>query len=790
MRVFVSYTKSAAEFAEKIQEDLAKQDIGLWIDKSCLVPGQLWLKQIDKSLYQVDYVLGIITEDYVDSVGGIEAYAKMSEGLNKKDMRFIPLFFMDNKKVPSVILPAIQGFIFFENYNAGFHDLIKFLKKERKEDARELLTKVESAESKNPFRRVRAEYFHDDYDLIGLAFAEPEKEKYEMLQESKPIIIFGGRGSGKTMLLKSLIPDVLFSRLKVKTFKEAKNRGVNFLSVYFKLKKGSLLIYDYHPILEMGFQKTGLTKDYELYKNLMDKLKKSEIEDEPVLTAGVNAAWTLTLNELNLKILKTIMQTLQRLQEKRSIDIDRKLEEDIIELVFRKLSGREDDSFKTISDLEKYIDSELRKIEEYLQNLAIPFTTPTANWCRTGLEFLDELCGLLSETIPDLNGIRFFMLFDEFENLRPFQQIIINEWIKTSHNFVIKLTAKFEGQYTMMTNQSTQPLQDGQDYFSYELDYDLSDEKRRAAYQNLLLRISQKLLEIEKYTETDIQKLLKPTKERELPQETIDDEIKNIRESGGLEFIPEKIGDYRNKLEIAAIFRLLRKKQKTLGRRSKKKIYDGFETYTYLSSGVIRIFLNLVGMAIYKAEDDHINVRGGTSIPSDHQTWAANVISKAWLEKIPINLEEYGETMYQFIVDIGEIFRERLLHNSNEPETLTISVKDPEVLEHTNLLLSLLCYSVKESILYERKETSSMKPKHSCSAAKEYGLNRIYAPILEISYRSRWPRVSNFSTSELDSLLNSKTRSKTKGILRRRQHGKQKTSGNRKLQEFDKEDEN
>ena len=151
------------------------------------------------------------------------------------------------------------------------HDLIKFLKDERREDARELLTKVESAESKNPFRRVRAEYFHDDYNLIGLAFAEPEREKYEMLQEPKPIIIFGGRGSGKTMLLKSLIPDALFARLKIKSFAEARAKGINFLSVYFKLKKGSLLIYDYHPILEMGFQKTGLTKDYELYKRLLDR---------------------------------------------------------------------------------------------------------------------------------------------------------------------------------------------------------------------------------------------------------------------------------------------------------------------------------------------------------------------------------------------------------------------------------------------------------------------------------------------------------------------------------------
>jgi len=559
VRAFISYTYSGAKYAEKIQEDLAKQEIGLWVDKDCLVPGLIWLQEIDKSLYQVDYVLGIITEDYLDSMGGAEAYAKMSEGFNKKDMRFLPLFFIDPKKVQSVILPAIQGFMFNQSYDAGLHDLLRFLKEEQKEDARELLTKVESAESKNPFRRVRAEYFHDDYSLLGLAFAEPEKEKYEMLQESKPVIIFGGRGSGKTMILKSLIPDALFARLNVKTFKEARENGVNFLSVYFRLKKGSLLLYDDHPVLEMGFQKTGISKDYELYKRLMDKLRRNEIKDEPILTAGINAAWAISLNELNLKVLKTIIQTLGRLQGKSFIEINRKIEEALASQIFFKLTGQEDNRIKTFDDLQRFLDQELQKIDLYSQNLAIPFTTPVVNWCRPGLEFLDDTCEIITSNIPDLNKVRFFLLFDEFENLRPFQQIIINEWIKTAHNFSIKLTAKFEGMYTRETNQLGQPLQDGQDYFTYELDYDLCDEKKKALYQNLLLQISQKLLTIEDYAEKDVSKLLEISKERELPQKLIDNEIKNIRTTAGLNFLPEKINDYRNKLEIAAIFRLLRK---------------------------------------------------------------------------------------------------------------------------------------------------------------------------------------------------------------------------------------
>jgi len=774
MKVLISYTENGKEHAEKLEKDLKEQNIGIWIDKKCISPGKIWLREVDRGLYQVDYVLGVVTHSYIDSIGGAEAYAKISEGLSKKDVRFIPLFFIPPKEVESVIIPSLQGFVFSENYEEGFHELVRFLKQEEGVDAKELLTKIESPESPNPFRRVRAEYFHDDYKLIASAFAEPEKEKYDMIRESKPILIFGGRGSGKTMILKSLIPEVVVSRVNVRKFQDARKKGSNFFSIYFRLKKGSLLVYDYHPIVEMGFLKTGLQKNYDLYKDLMEKLRKGRLDGEPVLTAGINAAWAICLNEINLKILKTTIQNLKKLHEENLININRRTEEEIADRIIQKLELPTAGDRKTFDDLTILIDKELKKIERYLQNLAIPFAAPVANWCRSGLEFLDEIYELLTSLMDDLKGAHIFLLFDEFENLRPFQQTIINEWIKTAQNFTVKVASKFEGMYTNMTHQG-QPLQDGQDYFTLTLDYNLFDPQRKKQYQNLLLKICRKLLDIENCKEKDIRKTLIEPKGLELPRNVIDEEIKNIRSAAGLEFSEENLSEYRNKLEMAAVFRLLRKRETVQGRRSRKKTYAGFETYTYLSSGIIRIFLNLAGMAFYKAEEEGINVKQGGKIPIDHQTWASYVVSKAWLEKIPANLEEYGDKMYQFIVDIGDIFRERLLYHSTEPETLTISLTDPYNLEPDSILNLLLSHSIKESILCQRMETSSMKPKQSNKIkSKEYVMNRIYSPMLEISYRPRWPRGSRFSTSELSSLLDPKTRDKMKGKLQARQHGKKK----------------
>ena len=162
MRVFISYTKNGEKHAKKLEKDLKEQNIGIWIDKKCLEPGKLWLKEIDEALYEVDYVLGIFTDDYLGSTGAIEAYARVSKDLKEKDLGYISLFFIPPSRVKSVIFPAYQGIDFSESYEKGLLELVKRLKREDKENARELLTQIENLESSNPFRRVRAEFFHED----------------------------------------------------------------------------------------------------------------------------------------------------------------------------------------------------------------------------------------------------------------------------------------------------------------------------------------------------------------------------------------------------------------------------------------------------------------------------------------------------------------------------------------------------------------------------------------------------------------------------------------------------
>lgn len=490
-----------------------------------------------------------------------------------------------------------------------------------------------------------------------------------------------------------------------------------------------------------------------------------------IISTGINIAQRIFLGELSFKILISIVTKLKHLQGIKLITINNETEQKITSLIGKRLSPSL--TIKTFNDLMDFLDGELAKINNYLQKITIPSAgEASVNWVTTSQDILDYICKIFIDNIEDLNDTKFYFLFDEFENLWSYQQVIINEWVKTSNNIVIKVGAKFEGMHTNMTLQG-QPLQfKVGECDDISLDYDLFDDTDFGQYQKLLKKICENLLTMEGYKEKDIQNILENPTSPELSRETIDECIKKII---GKRFQEDNIKEYRNKLEVAAIFRLLRKKGKVEGRKSKKKIYAGFDTYTYLSSGIIRIFLNLAGMAVYRAQGQGINVKDGQNIPVEHQSWASRVVSKGYLERIHKDIEAYGkidgEKIYQFVADIGDIFLERLLHHSSEPETLSISLEDPHALDNDTYqcIKDLLCHGVRESIFYKREETSSYRPKQATGIrTKDYVLNRVYTPALEISYRARWGRCK-FSINELEDLLNPKKRQMTKKILQKRQ---------------------
>lgn len=767
-RIFISYSSKDSNIALKLEADLKKNQINPWLYEIKMKLSRQSLSEIDKALSDSNKVLGIITENYENSVGMKEFYAQVTSKIKDEDSGFIPLFFTKLENIKSKFLKSYWGIDFTNDYSTGLAKLIEKLGTE--EDSGVLLSKIESSTINNPFRRARAEVFGNDYIMIARAFAMPEQEKYDILLEATPTFIIGGRGSGKTMLLKSLTPEVQLHIKKAKNLEQLKNKGVNYFGVYFRIEKGSLLIYDSNIVIETGFRMSGQEFDYDKFKTALKKINNLDgydlksIGEDPILSLGINSAWTISLNELNFKILMKLLKKLKSLSN--SIDQIIKIDENTERIISDKISKKLNiqNEIKNFNELIEFVDVELSLISTYLQELSLPYGDPKPIWHKTGIKFIDNIIEILKVNIADLRDLNFFLIFDEFENLRPYQQTIIIEWVKTASNFHPKIASKFEGIYTNLTLQG-QPLQFGQDCpFPIVMDYDMLDPEKRKNFRNFLVQICKNLLEIEGWKNKNIIDLLPNLKEPEISQVLIDQKIKEIRENANLEYITENLEKYRNYLQNAAIFRLL-KQRDTVKKFGKSKIYAGFNTFSLLSSGIIRIFMNLASMSVYKAMKEGIKVDLGEPIPVKYQSLAAFSVSKGWLEKIPENYDfkEYGFKIYQLIVDIGYILRQKLLYHATEPESICFTIQDPINLNKNinQEINNILCYAVRESILYCREQSSTITTKTIGEMKpKEYILNRIYSPILRISYRTQWSR-NHLSVKELKNLLKDKNRQKT-----------------------------
>jgi hypothetical protein len=105
-------------------------------------------------------------------------------------------------------------------------------------------------EFKNPFRIVTAENFDHDYDSLARLFEEPIE--FDKIKGHDNLIIAGGRGCGKSMILKSLslAPALEIKRLRRSsstgntprrmTYEES---GLDYFGVYLKLFRGYFSTY-------------------------------------------------------------------------------------------------------------------------------------------------------------------------------------------------------------------------------------------------------------------------------------------------------------------------------------------------------------------------------------------------------------------------------------------------------------------------------------------------------------------------------------------------------------------
>ncbi len=244
-------------------------------------------------------------------------------------------------------------------------------------------------------------------------------------------------------------------------------------------------------------------------------------------------------------------------------------------------------------------------------------------------------------------------------------------------------------------------------------------------------------------TEVDLKDLLPEDTSLEVDQAALTLEVAQLSKMTSEEFealSPAKQREKTTYYREAAIYRILYGPK---GKRGEKR-FSGLGDLAFLSSGVIRYFQEMLGVAYHLTYNTAPPDSGAISLPSDKQSQAVYFVSEHNLTTLSRNVETYGEALKYLLLDIGDCLRHKLQKHSSEPEAARLTIEDPELLDQTGMapLRRLLDVGVREGVFQTRAGRPAFKPKHgSDPQPSEFNICRIFAPVLQISPRLRWRTV-------------------------------------------------
>ena len=721
-RVFVTYSHKDSEFVEQLVADLESSGPSLVFDKRLLGPGDSLLR-IFEEIGTVGFYLAILSPHSVRSnwVKKELSVAVIRE-IEETGFKVIPVI-KEQCQLPRDLMQALrdkyQARFFDREYNAVLREIVQALGAPT--DAGTLYAEFQGPESDNPFRRVRAEHF-ESISTLARSYSEPEAARYERIVETKPVILEGGRGSGKTMTLKSMLLQALVSRLGQRRLDETK---VPYFGVYLRCVPGSF-----------ATQSQGI--------------------DEIV---GADRCITLFLTETILKLTHAIVEELKSCSEVGILQVpgsrERRFLSEVANIV--RPQGTNESPPADLDNLQNLLTREIRFIVDYVHR-QIFGEQRAYEGVFLSVEDLKRICHAMTTTYLAKPETTVYFLLDEFENLLAFQKVVANSILKASEagHYSVKIASKKAALTTSETLEG-QEVEEPHDYASVDVDYNISDPQERRNYKELLATICKRSLYNEGFNETAIIKLLESPLELDgLKKEDIDREIGTVAGERPL------TAEDRNKLGHAAVYRLLHQEG------GKRKLFAGFDDLVTLSSGIIRVFLELAGLSYHFAVQEGVNVRAGQPIGRDHQTSAAYVLSNYHLATIRSNVATVGPQIQQLVIDLGDIFRTKLLNHNSEPEGSRLSLHDPHRLEESasKEARMILTQAVIHSIFQNPDPRGGMRPKHVTDVQpQEYIINRVYSPSLGISPRPRWR--TRISTKDLLELMDPALRQNAKSRLTR-----------------------
>jgi hypothetical protein len=563
----------------------------------------------------------------------------------------------------------------------------------------------ENANRDDPFGLYRAEWL--GHDLFQL-FKKPNY--YPELETARPCVLVGGRGTGKTTVLRCLSYD---GRYELENSEPAKVNDWAYFGFYHRVNT-----------------------------NRVTAFRGEELNDSQWIRAFAHY--------VNLLLCGQVLNFLHWYYE--LFPDAPKLPADVCQNIAESLFIEE---CSTTDTLRSGTDRALRRFEGFLNNIDSAELPTLSVQGRP----VDELCSALQKLEP-FSGRSFFFIIDEFENYLSYQQEVMNTLIKhcgTSYTF--KVGMKDLGWRKRSTLNPDEQLISPADYelidISQRLEGDLFEQfasevcNLRAArtpdfptgvdiqriFPALSIDDEAKLLGVDEYrpkildratTEGVAGDALKniPTLELYFVDYWADSQKKSLCEvlaERGAE--PESWRDRYNNYKVAILFTI------RAGKPGLTKYYSGWDTYVRLADANIRYLLELINQA--RKLHERSGGTDGEEISPEVQTKAAQLLGRKNISELE-GLSVQGAQLTKLLLGLGRVFEvlaQKPQGHSPEYNQFHLSEDAP-----LGQALPLLNSAVMHLALVR---TVSNKRMDADPKSYDYSVHPIFAPFFVFSHRRK-----------------------------------------------------
>ena len=702
--IFITHAGPDASMAQRLQGDLKNIGHEVRIDVTGLRLGDNSIRFMNEGLGDAHTII-ILYSMHIKQAKWQqrEVEAATWQEINEGKTRVIVLP-LDDTTLPPLLAPKVFAKLTDTTYAEVLDRLSKAIIPET--TASDLVSAAFKEDSPNPFWRLRAEYFENLPREMAAAFSQPEAEKIAMLDEMRPCLLEGSRGTGKTMLLMSLRARNLAVR------KGAKKTTGDLFGFYLRLTRGA-------------FCNAGLfaTPDGDL--NAVPAMLAAQITET-------------FAQELYVSLIESLLSELVYCAKEGWVKLDGGRERLVCEGIHAVIHSEFKNFPPGLNDLQRELGQLHSRLAEFTKRKFIYQENATVPIATLDIASFKQIIDVVKTSIPELKGSQFTLLLDEYENLLRHQKLVVNDMVKLGPPDLSVKIAKKVGTAETSDTLSGQQLQEIHDYTRIPLVYSVDDDKELRNYRSLLAAITLRALASQSVTITDVNTLLPKFSKPEFSANDIEQEVKQLVGVGKWNRLSagerqERLAHYSH----TAAYRLIYGKPG--GGREKE--FAGFEDLAFLSSGVIRYFQEIVGMAYHLQFAAQALPAHTVAIEPDHQTRAVYVVSQHNLAALSRNVERYGERLKYLLLDLGDCLRYKLLRHPSEPESGRLAITDPERLSGDEFreVSEFLTLGVREGVFQGAIGRPGMRPKHSGDPQPvEFNISRIFCPVLQFSPRFRW----------------------------------------------------